>query len=147
MKPIYTIFLVLIVASVAFYVSRVYHNNQSNTSIKIGTSDGQFQNTGNKESEIPQSGDLCGGTGGKGQIVSVENNKILMKRNEGGNLIIHITNQTTIKTSNNPNSASESDLKPEDRITIGGKSNPDGSFNARVVVVCSDTAPTTQQAQ
>src|SRR5690242_16394382 len=34
--------------------------------------------------EMPQSGDLCGGTGGNGQIVSVGNNEFTMKRNDDG---------------------------------------------------------------
>src|SRR5436309_5171025 len=34
--------------------------------------------------EIPQSGELCGGTGGNGQIVSVANNEFTMKRNDDG---------------------------------------------------------------
>src|SRR5258708_32346169 len=34
--------------------------------------------------EIPQSGDLCGGTGGKGQNVSLGNKEFTMKRNDVG---------------------------------------------------------------
>src|SRR5690242_2485839 len=34
--------------------------------------------------EMPQSGDLCGGTGGNGQIVSLGNNEFTMKRNDDG---------------------------------------------------------------
>ena len=49
--------------------------------------------------EIPQSGDLCGGTGGNGQIVSVGNNEFTMKRNDNGSdQVVHLTSQATIKT-------------------------------------------------
>ena len=86
--------------------------------------------------EIPQSGDLCGGTGGNGQIVSVGNNEFTMKRNDdGSDQVVHLTGQATIKTS--AGSASLSDLKIGYRVTLVGGPNPDGSFTADTVVVCS----------
>jgi hypothetical protein len=82
--------------------------------------------------EIPQSEDLCGGTG---QIVSVGNNEFTMKRNDdGSNQVVHLTSQATIKTS--AGSASLSDLKIGYRVTLVGGPNPDGSFTADTVVVC-----------
>ncbi len=87
-------------------------------------------------SAIPQTGDLCGGTGGKGQIVSVGNNSFTIKRNDNGNSqIIHLTGQATIKTSTGPIPAS--DLKTGERVTLVGGPNPDGSFTADTVVVCT----------
>jgi pectate lyase len=86
--------------------------------------------------EIPQSGDLCGGTGGKGQIVSVGNNEFTMKRNDdGSDQIVHLSGGATIKTS--AGSASLSDLKIGSRVTLAGSPNADGSFTARIVVVCN----------
>jgi|SRR5687768_10236689 len=86
--------------------------------------------------EIPQSGDLCGGTGGNGQIVSVGNNEFTMKRNDdGSDQVVHLTGQATIKTS--AGSASLSDLKIGYRVTLVGGPNPDGSFTADTVVVCN----------
>ncbi len=86
--------------------------------------------------EIPQSGDLCGGTGGNGQIVSVGNNQFTMKRNDdGSDQVVHLTSQATIKTS--AGSASLSDLKIGYRVTLVGGPNPDGSFTADTVVVCN----------
>lgn len=85
---------------------------------------------------IPQSGDLCGGTGGNGQIVSVGSNSFTMKRNDDGrNQIIHLTGQPTIKTSNGV--ASLSDLEAGDRVTLVGGPNGDGSFTADTVFVCA----------
>jgi hypothetical protein len=90
--------------------------------------------------EIPQSGDLCGGTGGKGQIVSVGNNEFTMKRNDdGSDQVVHLTGQATIKTS--AGSASLSDLKVGYRVTLAGRPNPDGSFTARIVLVCNGIVP------
>jgi pectate lyase len=96
--------------------------------------------------EIPQSGDLCGGTGGNGQIVSVGNNEFTIKRNDdGSDQVVHLTGQATIKTS--AGSASLSDLKIGYRVTLVGGPNPDGSFTADTVVVCNGTFPETQSGQ
>ncbi len=90
--------------------------------------------------EIPQSGDLCGGTGGNGQIVSVGNNEFTMKRNDDGSeQVVHLTGQATIRTS--AGSASLSELKAGYRVTLVGGPNPDGSFTADTVVVCNGMIP------
>ncbi len=90
--------------------------------------------------KIPQSGDLCGGTGGKGQIVSVGNNEFTMKRNDNGtDQVVHLSGQATIKTS--AGSASLSDLKAGYRVTLMGSPNLDGSFTAQTVVVCNGVVP------
>lgn len=90
------------------------------------------------EGAIPQSGDLCGGTSGNGQIVSVGNNTFILKRNDNGsNQIIHLTGKTSIKTLTG--SVSLTDLKKGDRVTLVGGPNRDGSFTADTVVVCSGT--------
>ena len=86
--------------------------------------------------EIPQSGDLCGGTGGNGQIVSVGDNEFTIKLDaDGSDMVVHLTGQATIKTS--AGSASLSDLKIGYRVTLVGGPNPDGSFTADTVVVCN----------
>ena len=96
-------------------------------------------------------GDLCGGTGGNGQIVSVGNNpegkqasngagEFTIKRNDGGgnqNQIIHLTGEASIETSTG--FVSLFDLKIGDRVTLVGGPNRDGSFSADAVVVCSGT--------
>ena len=60
--------------------------------------------------------DLCGGTGGTGQIVSVGNHTMTIKRNDGVTQALALTDRTTIRTSAGP--ASQSDLKPGDRVTV-----------------------------
>jgi len=61
-------------------------------------------------------GDLCGGTGGTGQIVSMGNHTITIKRQDGVIQALALTDRTTIRTSGGP--ASESDLKTGDRVTV-----------------------------
>lgn len=87
---------------------------------------------------IPKSGDLCGGTGGNGQIIGIGNNVLSLKRNDGKIQLIHLTNQAEIKTS--AGNISLSGLKVGERVTLVGGPNPDGSFNADTVVLCSGTA-------
>lgn len=90
--------------------------------------------------EIPQSEDLCGGTGGNGQIVSVGDNEFTIKLDaDGSDMVVHLTGRATIKTS--AGSASLSDLKIGYRVTLVGDRNPDGSFTADTVVVCNGIVP------
>ncbi len=137
MKPIYVIILVIVLAVAAFYGVTLYHKSHLRASIGVGAGGGQSNSIGNGEGAIPQSGDLCGGTGGNGQIISIGKNTITMKRKNGRSQIIHLANQVTIKISAGSASASLSDLKIRDRITLVGGPNPDGSFTANGVFVCS----------
>jgi len=75
--------------------------------------------------------DPCNGTGGTGQIVSVGNNIITIKRNDGKNEVIYLTDKTTIK--NSAGSLPQSDLKKGDRVTVVVMSH----HTATVVLVCS----------
>lgn len=85
--------------------------------------------------EIPQNEDLCGGTGGNGEIVRVGDNEFTLKRKaDGSDMVVHLSGQATIKTS--AGSASLSDLPIGTRVTLVGGRNPDGSFTADTVVVC-----------
>jgi len=60
--------------------------------------------------------DLCGGTGGTGQIVSVGNHTITIERNDGVTQTLRLTDRTIIRASAGPVSAS--DLKTGDRVTV-----------------------------
>lgn len=94
------------------------------------------------ESTIFQSGDLCGGTGGNGEIVNVGSKTFNLKLNEGGQkgggiLIVNLTSHAKIETSSG--FVCLSDLKIGDRVTLVGDNNRDGTFTADTVVVCSGT--------
>jgi len=60
--------------------------------------------------------DLCGGTGGTGQIVSVGNHTMTIKRKDGVTQALTLTDRTTIRTLAGPAAASE--LKVGDRVTV-----------------------------
>jgi glycopeptide antibiotics resistance protein len=85
-----------------------------------------------QEGAVPQSGDLCGGTGGTGQIVSMGNNTITIKGKNGIAQTIILTAQTEIRAL--AGTISESDLKIGDHVTVVIM---DESKNATTVLVCS----------
>lgn len=97
--------------------------------------DVHFDRSNNEESEIPESGDRCGGTGGVGKIVSLGNNEFIIMRNDGSQQTVHLADQVEIQTSAGVGSVS--DLKVGDRVTLVGGPNPDRSFTADAVVICS----------
>lgn len=84
-----------------------------------------------------QSGDLCGGTGGNGEIVSLGNNSFTLLHNDGRNLIVNLTSRATIETSTG--FVPHTDLKIGERVTLVGDDNRDGTFTADAVVICSGT--------
>ncbi|MBI5531024.1 MAG: VanZ family protein [Candidatus Doudnabacteria bacterium] len=99
-------------------------------------------------SGLAQAKDLCGGTGGNGEIISLENNGFTLKLNGGGNkkqnegddLIVSLANGATIETQAGvmPLSA----LKIGDRVTLVGDSHRNGTFTAQAVVLCDKTGET-----
>ena len=60
--------------------------------------------------------DLCGGTGGTGQIVSVGDHAMTIKRQDGVTQTLVLTDRTVIRISTGP--ASAADLKIGDRVTV-----------------------------
>jgi glycopeptide antibiotics resistance protein len=90
-----------------------------------------------------QNKDLCGGTGGNGEIVGMEGATFILKLNEGGQkgggtLRVELTDHATVETPVGHGSAS--DLKIGDRVTLVGDNHRDGTFTAEAIVVCSGTA-------
>jgi hypothetical protein len=133
MKVISVILFVLGIAAAGLYGVTAYQRSHLRQSWGIGAG-GRSDRFGTEEGEIPKNGDLCGGTGGNGQIVSKGNNTITLKRQDGRSLLVHLAYQVIINTSSG--SASVSDLQTGQRVTLVGGSNLDGSFTADTVVVC-----------
>ncbi len=88
----------------------------------------------NEQNVVPSTKDLCGGTGGNGQIEAVGSHQFTMKRNDGVTQIVTLTKKATITIP--AGSGSESDLKIGDRVTLVGGPNPDGSFTAEAIFIC-----------
>src|ERR1700752_94147 len=98
-----------VTAAVAFYGGVVYPTTHQPVNPPMGAGGVQPDRTDN-------GADLCGGTGGTGQIVSVGNHAMTLKRNDGVIQALALTDRTTIRTSAGP--GSESDLKTGDRVTV-----------------------------
>ncbi len=126
---------IIFIAAVAAAFYFVYPWGQPLVNSRVGAGD-QFDNSAHQqEDETPESSNLCGDTGGNGQIISVGNNKFTIERNDGSNQIINLIAEISIKTS--AGAGSISDLKIGDRVTLVGGPNPDGSFTADAVFVCN----------
>jgi len=128
MKPITKIIAAIIVVLIAALgINFAYQKGLLPISLEA--------NTMHEQLETPQGDDLCGGTGGNGQVVSKGVNSFTMKKNEGEDQTVKLSNQATIHTSTG--TVSESGLKIGDRVTLVGGPNADGSFTADAVFVCS----------
>ena len=108
----------IVLAAVALYT--IYPKEQPNRFGKVN---------------IAQANDPCNGTGGTGQIISVGNNTITIKRRDDENQVVKLTNQTKIGTSMGP--ATVSELKSGDRVTL----IIDDSETASMDLVCKSQNP------
>lgn len=125
--------IVVIVGSI-LAVSALYSLYQNHQQPVRSLQDGNRDQSGridNESSNFPQSGDLCGGTGGTGEITQVGGHSITIKRNDGVIQTFKLISQTTIRTSMGP--ASEGDLKRGDRVTLV----VEDTETASTVLVCT----------
>ncbi len=123
MKKFLLTFSVVAVFTAAFFVNYKYAALAANQS----------------EGAIPTTGDLCSGTGGKGEIVGLGNNSFTIRRNDDGRTqTIYLASQAAIKTS--AGSVSLSNLKTGESVTLVGGPDSDGSFTADTVVICTTNA-------
>jgi glycopeptide antibiotics resistance protein len=129
-KIIVAAIAVIAAAGAAFYF--IYPWGQS-VHTELGAGAGALQS--GEEGDAPQSGDLCGGTSGIGQIVVISSNSFTIERKDGTDTLVNLMSRASIKTP--AGSGSLSDLKIGDRVTLVGDPNPDGSFSADAVFVCS----------
>lgn len=87
-------------------------------------------------SQPNQGVDPCGGTGGLGSISNIEGSSFMIQRSTGNTHPVYFGDAVEIVTPMGPGTLS--DLKTGDRVTLVGGPNPDGSFTADAVFVCSD---------
>ena len=125
--------IVIGVAAAALYA--IYPKGQHRVNSNRLAEKDQTDRFDKKETEISQGADPCNGTGGTGQIVSVGDNIITIKAGNGTTKIIKLTDKT--KISNSLGSASTSDLKTGDGVTVV----IDGSETATIVLICNAKSP------
>ena len=143
-RPLAALAVAAMVAAAGAGCGRTENSSGMNTTARAGESAAPAAKQ--SEDAVPRNGDLCGGTGGYGRIVRIGSDAFSVHRNDdGASQIIHVTRRATIRTP--VGSVSVSDLQIGDRVTVVGDPNPDGSFTANAVVVCSGTAQAPQAGQ
>jgi glycopeptide antibiotics resistance protein len=108
MRIVIVAILVIVAAAGALYVVYPWGQPVANSGVGAG---GQSD-----ESTVNQGSDLCGGTGGTGEIISKGINAITIKRKDGVVQSINLTAETEIR--NSAGSISESDLKIGEHVTV-----------------------------
>lgn len=78
--------------------------------------------------------DLCGGTGGIGEVISVGENNFILTRRDGSSLLVNLNENASIKTPKGDGTIK--DLALGNRVTVVGDAHTDGTFSADVVLVC-----------
>jgi glycopeptide antibiotics resistance protein len=84
---------------------------------------------------ISGAGDPCNGTGGTGKIIVVGSHVITIKRHDGVNEVLKLTDKTIIRDSKGP--VSESSLKPGAGVTVVVMSERDEDRYATAVLICN----------
>ncbi len=79
--------------------------------------------------------DLCGGTGGTGTIIELDQHSLVIQRKDGVKELIHITPKTTIKQASG--NATVRDLKVGDHITVVVGLIKEDAQAASLVLICS----------
>jgi len=106
----------LVVAAAVGALYMVYPHGQPVVNTRVGAGDRQVDSSSIEEEKILHGVDLCGGTGGTGEIIGKEGGEIAMKRKDGVVEMITITAQTDIR--NSTGSIFASDLKIGDHVTV-----------------------------
>ena len=86
------------------------------------------------KNKIESEKDLCGGTGGTGQIIRKGDHSITIKRKDGIEEVIHLSGKTSIK--NSSGTITEENLKMGDRVTVVVGLIPEDPHAASLVLVC-----------
>jgi hypothetical protein len=116
----------------------VYQKTQGPVSFHQAAAIGQAGSADSKGSGYSPNNDPCNGTGGTGQIIAVGKNTITIKRHDGINEIIQLTDQTKIRTATS--AIAQSDLKIGDRVTVVVGSMHDEGSTAVAVLVCNSAS-------
>ncbi|MEP7166428.1 MAG: VanZ family protein [Candidatus Woesebacteria bacterium] len=128
--------LAVVYGTVVYPLAHMQHN----PGVDVGSGQMNAGET-SQEGVVPQNRDLCNGTGGTGQIITVGENRITIQSRKGSNQTITLTDQTLIKTASG--GASKSDLKPGEHVTVV----IDDTETASTVLVCTVQSTDTQSGE
>jgi hypothetical protein len=126
-----TILVAVLVGAAAFYGGMQFEKG------KIGSVQAQLANGagGGGQHGFSRFGGAGGGRNGgnrpvSGTIVSQDSNSITVKMQDGSTKIVNLTKTTMI---NKSSTATVSDLKSGEQVSVFGQANSDGSVNAMMV--------------
>jgi glycopeptide antibiotics resistance protein len=122
--------LAISILSVVIVVSMVVFVKQNEIGFESGQERNQSKRLEKREEDALQGIDPCNGTMGTGQVISIAENTITIKRRDGKDEIVVLTEKTSIRNSGGP--ATKSVLKVGDRATIV----IDDSNTAMAVLIC-----------
>ncbi|HVX52107.1 MAG TPA: hypothetical protein VHB48_18250 [Chitinophagaceae bacterium] len=130
--------VIIITGVAAFYKVAVYKNNEPPAGFVSSASREQADTAALLDTAgagLLQGSDPCNGTGGTGQIISVDSNSITIRRRDGVSEVVKLTEKTTIRNAAGP--LSKAGLKPGNRVTVVVMSN----HTATAVLVCNQQSP------
>jgi glycopeptide antibiotics resistance protein len=122
--------LVISILSVVIVTSMVVFVKQNEIGFESGQERNQSKQLEKREAEALQGIDPCNGTMGTGQVISIAENTITIKRRDGKDEIVVLTGKSSIRNSGGP--ATKSILKVGDRVTVV----IDDSNTAMAVLIC-----------
>ena len=122
--------LVISILSVVIVTSLVVFVKQNEIGFESGQDRNQSKQLEKREGDALQGIDPCNGTMGTGQVISIADNTITIKRRDGKDEIVVLTEKTSIRNSGGP--ATKSILKVGDKVTVV----IDDSNTAMAVLIC-----------
>ena len=130
-------FLAGVITMIAFATYGMIYFFQMNSTPMPPAADFRDRMTNSSENNVStyHQNDLCGGTGGTGKIISKAAHAITIKRKDGVEEIITLTDKTLIK--NSSGDAKESDLNIGARVTVVVGLIENDPHAASLVLVCN----------
>lgn len=128
---------IIIITAIFVAIGALYtfQHLQTPTTFNPRQTDSSKTSLPEEDIKILNATDPCNGTGGTGEIITVENNSLTIRLNNGAKETLFFTVHTTIRNSLGP--VQLSTLKPGDRITVVTGRNSDGSSNVTLILVCN----------
>ena len=129
------IMLTFIILSISVTIPSLVYIKKNGLPFSFETPPEREQSNLNRKenSRMLKGQDPCNGTGGTGEIISVENQSITIKRKDNISQIIKLTSQTVIR--NSTSTISVSDLKIAQHVTL----IIDETETASLVLVCNES--------
>lgn len=123
--------ITLIIASGMFFGGIQFQKNKS-SSMFSNIKNGQFSRPDLQQNNNKKMNGIGFGNMTNGQILSIEENSIILKTQIGGSKIVNITDETKINKSIN---ASIADLVKDLNVIVSGKINADNTITAESIEI------------